>query len=421
MEVYVAGGIFLVAYALIASERYDRTLIALLGAMLVIVLGIVDQQEAFAAIDFNVIFLLVGMMVMAGALRKTGFFEFVAGHAIRLSRGEPFRLLVSLTVFTAVLSAFLDNVTTVVLIAPITLAITRTLRVNPFPYLISMVFASNIGGTATLIGDPPNILIGSAANLSFVDFLVNLAPVVTLILLAWIGMMRVIFYRRMDDDADRLDVLTLVDPAASIKDRPLMIRCLVVLGLTMAGFLLHSALGLEVATIAMLGATVLMLVGGLKPHEAFEDVEWNTLFFFIGLFILIEAIIQVGIISGIADAVGTAVAGRQGVATIGILWFSAIVSAVIDNIPYTATAIPIIQHLAQGGLEAQPMWWALSLGACLGGNMTIVGASANVVVANMAAREGHPITFWQFLRYGTAVVVMSMVISTAYLYIRYLV
>jgi len=421
VEVYVAGGIFLVAYALIASERYDRTLIALLGAMLVIVLGIVDQQEAFAAIDFNVIFLLVGMMVMAGALRKTGFFEFVAGHAIRLSRGEPFRLLVSLTVFTAVLSAFLDNVTTVVLIAPITLAITRTLRVNPFPYLISMVFASNIGGTATLIGDPPNILIGSAANLSFVDFLVNLAPVVTLILLAWIGMMRVIFYRRMDDDADRLDVLTLVDPAASIKDRPLMIRCLVVLGLTMAGFLLHSALGLEVATIAMLGATVLMLVGGLKPHEAFEDVEWNTLFFFIGLFILIEAIIQVGIISGIADAVGTAVAGRQGVATIGILWFSAIVSAVIDNIPYTATAIPIIQHLAQGGLEAQPMWWALSLGACLGGNMTIVGASANVVVANMAAREGHPITFWQFLRYGTAVVVMSMVISTAYLYIRYLV
>ena len=420
MEVYVAGGIFLVAYALIASERYDRTLIALLGAMLVIVLGIVDQQEAFAAIDFNVIFLLVGMMVMAGALRKTGFFEFVAGHAIRLSRGEPFRLLVSLTVFTAVLSAFLDNVTTVVLIAPITLAITRTLRVNPFPYLISMVFASNIGGTATLIGDPPNILIGSAANLSFVDFLVNLAPVVTLILLAWIGMMRVIFYRRMDDDADRLDVLTLVDPAASIKDRPLMIRCLVVLGLTMAGFLLHSALGLEVATIAMLGATVLMLVGGLKPHEAFEDVEWNTLFFFIGLFILIEAIIQVGIISGIADAVGTAVAGRQGVATIGILWFSAIVSAVVDNIPYTATAIPIIQHLAQGGLEAQPMWWALSLGACLGGNMTIVGASANVVVANMAAREGHPITFWQFLRYGTAVVVMSMVISTAYLYIRYL-
>ena len=421
MDVYVAGGIFLVAYALIASERYDRTLVALLGAMLVIVLGIVDQQEAFAAIDFNVIFLLVGMMVMAGALRKTGFFEFVAGHAIRLSRGEPFRLLVSLTVFTAVLSAFLDNVTTVVLIAPITLAITRTLRVNPFPYLISMVFASNIGGTATLIGDPPNILIGSAANLSFVDFLVNLAPVVTLILLAWIGMMRVIFYRRMDDDADRLDVLTLVDPAASIKDRPLMIRCLVVLGLTMAGFLLHSALGLEVATIAMLGATVLMLVGGLKPHEAFEDVEWNTLFFFIGLFILIEAIIQVGIISGIADAVGTAVAGRQGVATIGILWFSAIVSAVIDNIPYTATAIPIIQHLAQGGLEAQPMWWALSLGACLGGNMTIVGASANVVVANMAAREGHPITFWQFLRYGTAVVVMSMVISTAYLYIRYLV
>ena len=356
MDVYVAGGIFLVAYALIASERFDRTLIALLGAMLVIVLAIVDQQEAFAAIDFNVIFLLVGMMIMAGALRKTGFFEYVAGHAIRLSEGKPFRLLVSLTVFTAILSAFLDNVTTVVLLTPITLAITRTIRVNPFPYLISMVFASNIGGTATLIGDPPNILIGSAAELSFVDFLLNLTPAVTLILLAWIGMMRVMFYRHMDDDADRLDRLALVDPAAAIRDRPLMIRCLVVLGATIIGFLLHSALGLEVATVAMLGATVLMLVGGLKPHEAFEDVEWNTLFFFVGLFILVEAIVQVGIINSIADAVADAVAGRQGVATIGILWFSAIVSAVIDNIPYTATAIPIVQRLAEGGLEAQPMW-----------------------------------------------------------------
>lgn len=420
MDVYIAGGIFLVAYALIASERIDRTVVALLGAMLVIVLGVVSQQEAFAAVDFNVIFLLVGMMGMAGALRKTGFFEYVAGHAIRLSRGEPFRLLVSLAVFTAVLSAFLDSVTTVVLIAPITLAITRTLRVNPFPYLISLIFASNIGGTATLIGDPPNILIGSAANLSFVDFLLNLTPVVTIIMVAWIGLMRLMFYRRIDDDHDRLDVLTLVDPAAAIKDRPLMIRCLVVLGLTMIGFLLHSALGLEVATIAMLGATVLMLVGGLKPHEAFEDVEWSTLFFFVGLFILVEAIVQVGIISGIADAVATAVAGRQGVATIGILWFSAIVSAVVDNIPYTATAIPIIDRLATGGLQAEPMWWALSLGACLGGNMTIVGASANVVVANMAAREGHAITFWQFLRYGTAVVIVSMLISTAYLYVRYL-
>jgi Na+/H+ antiporter NhaD/arsenite permease-like protein len=421
VDVYVAGGIFLVAYALIASERFDRTLVALLGGFLVVILGIVDQQEAFAAIDFNVIFLLVGMMIMAGTLRKTGFFEFVAGHAIRLSEGKPFRLLVSLTVFTAILSAFLDNVTTVVLLTPITLAITRTIRVNPFPYLISMVFASNIGGTATLIGDPPNILIGSAAELSFVDFLLNLAPVVILILLAWIGMMRVMFYLRMDDDADRLDRLALVDPAGAIKDRPLMIRSLVVLGATIVGFLLHSALGLEVATIAMLGATVLMLVGGLKPHEAFEDVEWNTLFFFVGLFILVEAIVQVGIINTIADAVADAVAGRQGVATIGILWFSAIVSAVIDNIPYTATAIPIVQRLAEGGLEAQPMWWALSLGACLGGNMTIVGASANVVVANMAARDGHQITFWQFLKYGTAVVIMSMVISTAYLYVRYLV
>ena len=407
VDVYVAGGIFLVAYALIASERFDRTLVALLGAMLVIVLGVVDQQEAFAAIDFNVIFLLVGMMIMAGALRKTGFFEYVAGHAIRLSEGKPFRLLVSLTVFTAILSAFLDNVTTVVLLTPITLAITRTIRVNPFPYLISMVFASNIGGTATLIGDPPNILIGSAADLSFIDFLFNLAPVVTMILLAWIGMMRRDLLpphgrRRRPPRPARPGGSRQGDPGPAADD-PLAWSSS---ARRSSGSCCTRALGLEVATIAMLGATVLMLVGGIKPHEAFEDVEWNTLFFFVGLFILVEAIVQVGIISGIADAVADAVAGRQGVATIGILWFSAIVSAVVDNIPYTATAIPIVQRLAEGGLEAQPMWWALSLGACLGGNMTIVGASANVVVANMAAREGHAITFWQFLRYGTAVVVV---------------
>lgn len=420
MDVYIAGGIFLVAYLLIASERVDRTLVALLGGLLVVALGVIDQHEAFAAIDFNVIFLLAGMMVLAGALKKTGFFEYVAGRAIRLSRGDPFRLLVLLAILTAGLSALLDNVTTVVLLTPITISIARTIRVSPFPYLISEVFASNIGGTATLIGDPPNILIGSAAGLTFVDFLVNLTPVVLLILVAFLGFMRLVFFRHMDDDASRLDVLALVDPSAAIRDRPLMIKSLIVLGLTILGFMLHAALGLEAATIALLGATVVMLVGRLEPHEALGEIEWNTLFFFIGLFIMVEAIVQVGIVGGIADAVAGLTAGHQGVATIGILWFSAIVSAIVDNIPYTATAIPIVERLATGGLEAQPMWWALSLGACLGGNLTIVGASANVVVSNMAARDGHPITFMQFLRYGVGVVAMSLAISTAYLYLRFL-
>ena len=420
MDVFLAGGIFVVAYGLIASERFDRTLIALLGGLLVVVLGVIDQEEAFAAIDFNVIFLLAGMMVLAGGLSQTGFFEYIAGHAIHLSKGEPFRLLILLAILTAGLAALLDNVTTVVLLTPVTLSIARTLKVSPFPYLISQIFASNIGGTATLIGDPPNILIGSAAGLDFADFLVNLAPVVVVIMVAFLLIMRVAFARHMDDDADRLDILAQVDPAAAIKDRPLMIRALIVLGLTIVGFLFHSVLGLEAATIALLGATVLMIVGPLDPHDALRDIEWNTLFFFVGLFMLIEAVVHVGIVGGIADSLAQAAGGRLDVATMGILWFSALASAIVDNIPYTATAIPVVQRLIESGLDANPMWWSLALGACLGGNLTIVGASANIVVANLAARDGHPITFMQFFRYGLGVVFVSLLISTAYLWIRYL-
>jgi Na+/H+ antiporter NhaD/arsenite permease-like protein len=420
VDVLLAGGIFLVAYALIASERFDRTLVALLGGLLVIAIGIIDQEEAFAAIDFNVIFLLAGMMVLAGGLAKTGFFEFVAGHAIHLSRGQPFRLLLILSLLTAVLAAVLDNVTTVVLLTPVTLSIARTLKVSPFPYLLSQVFASNIGGTATLIGDPPNILIGSAAGLDFGDFLVNLAPVVVVILIAFVGLMWVAFGRGMEDDADRLDRLATVDPAAAIKNRPLMLRALAVLALTLAGFLFHSVLGLEAATIALLGATVLMIVGRLDPHEALRDIEWNTLFFFVGLFMLIEAVVHVGIVGSIATSLADAVGGDLTIATMATLWFSAIASAIVDNIPYTATAIPIVQGLIDSGLGGDVLWWSLALGACLGGNLTIVGASANIVVANLAQRDGHPITFMQFFRYGLGVVLVSLLISTAYLWLRYL-
>jgi Na+/H+ antiporter NhaD/arsenite permease-like protein len=271
-----------------------------------------------------------------------------------------------------------------------------------------------------LIGDPPNILIGSAAGLDFAAFLVNLGPVVVVILAAFVGIMWLNFGRGMEDDADRLDILATVDPAAAITDRPLMYRALAVLLLTLVGFLLHSALGLEAATIALLGATLLMIVGRLDPHDAFRDIEWSTLFFFVGLFMLIEAVVKVGIVGGIADALARAAGGDLTIATLGILWFSAAASAIVDNIPYTATAIPIVQHLAQSGLTADPMWWALALGACLGGNLTIVGASANIVVANLAARDGHPITFMQFFRYGLLVVLASLLISTAYLWLRYL-
>jgi Na+/H+ antiporter NhaD/arsenite permease-like protein len=420
MDVFLAAGIFMAAYALIATERMDRTLAALLGGLLVVALGVLDQHAAFEAVDWNVIFLLAGMMVLASGLGRTGFFEWIAGHAIHRSKGEPFRLLVMLSVLTAVLSALLDNVTTVILLAPVTISVAHRLRVSPMPYLIAQVMASNIGGTATLIGDPPNILIGSAAGLDFVDFLVNLAPVVVVIMVAFLVIMRIDFRGRMEDDAERLDRLAELDPDASITDRPLMVRGLAVLGATVIGFLVHRAIGVEPATVALLGATTLMLVGRLDVADTLREIEWATLFFFVGLFILVEAVVEVGIVGGIADGLFELTGGSPEAASIALLWFSAIASAIVDNIPYTATAIPVVERLIEGGLPGDPLWWSLALGACLGGNLTVVGASANVVVANLAARDGHPIRFGEFFRYGVAVVGASMLISTVYVWLRYL-
>ncbi len=420
MDAWLAGAIFVAVYVLIASERVDRTLVALLGGLAVVVLGIIDQHEAFAAIDLNVIFLLAGMMVMAGTLGRTGFFEWLAIRAAKLSRGDPFRLLVVFAVITAGLSAVLDNVTTVVLITPVVLSVSRRLGIPPGPYLVSEILASNIGGTATLIGDPPNILIGSAARLDFTSFLVNLAPVTLLVLVAVIATLRWLFRGELRVPDEQREALLELREGEAIRDRRLLAISLTVIAATLVGFLFHAALGLEAATIALLGATVLLLVARIDPHEALRQVEWSTLFFFVGLFMLIAAVVRVGIVGGIADVLARATEGQATVAAIALLWFSAIASAVVDNIPYVATAIPIVQRLTSDGLPAGPLWWALALGACLGGNLTIVGASANVVVAGMASRAGHPIRFTQFLRYGAIVVGESVAISTVYLWARYL-
>ena len=419
MDAWIAGGIFLIAYALIASERIDRTLVALLGGLLLIVLGVIDQRQAFAAIDLNVIFLLAGMMVLASALGRTGFFQWLAVHSVRLSRGDPLRLLIILCVVTAGLSAFLDNVTTVLLMTPVTLSIARRLGISPVPYLISQVLASNIGGTATLIGDPPNILIGSAAGLDFMDFLINLGPVVLLILGAFLVTMVVMFRGSLQVPDHQREAALEATEDTIIRDRGLLIRTLIVVGLTIVGFLAHSALGLEAATIALLGATALMLVARLDPHEMLREVEWSTLFFFVGLFILVEAVVQAGIVGGIATMIADATSGHEGATAIALLWFSAGASAIIDNIPYTATAIPVVHQLVAGGMSPDALWWSLALGACLGGNLTVVGASANVVVANLALHAGHPIRFGQFLRYSAVIVAESMVISSVYVWLRY--
>lgn len=419
MDTWVAAAVFFVTYALIASERVDRTVAALLGGLAMVVLGILDQEAAFAAIDLDVIFLLAGMMVLAGVLAQTGFFEWLAIRSVRASRGDPVRLLLILSLVTAVVSAFLDNVTTVVLMTPVTLAVARGLGVSAVPYLISQIIASNIGGTATLIGDPPNILIGSAAGLDFNDFLVNLGPVAVIILVVTLAAMTILFRGQLKvPDERREAALEALEPIA-IEDRRLLVVTLIVLSGALIAFVLHQALGLHVATISLLAATVLMLVARIDPHEALGRVEWSTLFFFVGLFMLVEGIVQAGLLTDLATAIGDLTGGHDGAAAMVLLWFSAIASAVVDNIPYTATAIPVVQHLVDTGVAAEPLWWSLALGACLGGNLTIIGASANVVVANLAAREGEPIHFARFVRYGGTAVLISMVISSAYVWARY--
>ena len=420
MEVWVAAAIFLATYALIATDRIDKTIAALLGGVAMVIARVVDQETAFHAIDFNVIFLLAGMMMLAGILRRTGFFQWVAIRSVKLARGEPYRLLIILSVVCAVLSAFLDNVTTVVLLAPVTLYIATTLRISPLPFLIGEILASNIGGTATLIGDPPNILIGSAAGLDFVAFLGHLGPVTVVIFAVFLLTIRPFFGRQLAVAPAVRDLVLGMDEREVITDPRLLRLSLIVILATIGGFLLARPLEYEVASIALLGATVLMLVSRIEPESVLEEVEWKTLLFFVGLFMLVEGIVHVGIIGGIADLLFQATGGDLGVTTIGLLWLSGIASGIVDNIPYTATMIPVVQQLGQAGLDTGPLWWSLALGACLGGNLTIVGASANVVVANLAAKADHPIGFGLFFRYGVIMVIESLVISTLYLWLRYL-
>ena len=420
MDVWVAAIVFLITYAVIVSDRVDKTLTALAGGLAMVLLRIIDQEEAFDAIDFNVIFLLAGMMILAGILRRTGFFQWLAIRSIKISDAEPFRLLIVLSVISAVLSALLDNVTTMVLIAPVTISIASILGINPVPLLVSEILASNIGGTATLIGDPPNILIGSASGLDFAAFLANMGPVAVVVFLVFLVTLRLMFGGKLRVEPEARDAALALDEGEVIADPRLLRVSVAVIGATLIGFLVHGQLGYEPATVALIGATVLMLVARMEPESVLREVEWPTLFFFVGLFMLVEGVVHVGIIDAMATRLFDLTAGDPAVTTLGLLWLSGIASAIIDNIPYTATMIPVVQGLGSAGLPIEPLWWSLALGACLGGNATIIGASANVVVANLSGRSGHPITFRGFLPYGVVVVIESLVIATVYLWLRYL-
>ncbi len=412
--------IFLLTYALIVAERIPRTLLALVAAAVVLMLRVLSQEEAVGKIDFNTIGLLVGMMIIVNITKRTGLFEYLAMHAAKLSRGEPMRIMAALSLITAVISALLDNVTTVLLVAPVTFSITAALKLNPVPFLIAQIISSNIGGTATLIGDPPNIMIGSAVGLSFMDFVNNEAAIVAFIEVVTMGLIYLIYRKQMVvPEHLKLKILKLHDRDV-IKDRKLLAKSLIVLGLTITGFILHEAIHFQPATIALTGAAFLLLISKVEHEEILHEIEWSTLFFFMGLFILVGALEKVGVIRMVAEGALKMTGGNLLLSGMLILWLSAIASAFIDNIPFVATMIPLIKAMGDiGGIDVGPLWWALSLGACLGGNGTLIGASANVVVAGISGRHGYPITFRDYLKIGFPLMLVSIVISTVYMYFRY--
>lgn len=420
-QIWFAGILFLTVYAVIISEKIHRTVIALVGAVILILLGILAQHEAIGYIDFNTIGLLFGMMIIVGITRKSGVFEYVAIKAAHSTGGDPIRILIALSIVTAIASAFLDNVTTVLLIVPVTISICYVLEINPVPIFIAEIIASNIGGTATLIGDPPNIMIGSAAGLGFMDFIINLTPVIIVIFIVTLFLLKLIYKQQLQTTEANKQQLMQMNANDAIKDPVLLKRSLTVIGVVILGFVLHQYLGLESATIAIAGAAILMLITGENPEEALLTVEWATLFFFVGLFIMVGGLEKVGIIESMAREAVNMTQGNQTLAAILILWFSAIASAFIDNIPFVATFIPLIKEMGQiGHMNIAPLWWALSLGACLGGNGTIIGASANVIVSGISAREGHPITFLGYMKVAFPLMLVSIVISTIYLLVFFL-
>jgi Na+/H+ antiporter NhaD/arsenite permease-like protein len=429
---WISTGLLIATYAAIMSEKLNRAIVALLGGGLMITLGLLNQQQAIAGVDFNTLALLTGMMLIVAIARRSGVFQFVAILSAKAARANPAGILFMLGIVTAILSALLDNVTTVLLIAPVTLVICRELQVKPYPFLFAEIMASNIGGTATLIGDPPNIIIGSATGLTFVDFIYALAPVVVMILLVNCVFIHLIWGRSMTTTAEAKARVMALDHRDAITDRVLMIKSVFVIALTILGFVLAHSLHMEAGTIALFGAAILLLLDNLSRSledqhhrlvESFNEVEWITIFFFVGLFIVVAGVEHAGLLKMLADWLVSVTNGDMWLMGISILWVSAILSAIIDNIPFVATMIPVIKNMAPtfGGDQALvPLWWALSLGACLGGNGTLIGASANLTIAGIGERAGVPFRFLEFAKLAFPLMLISIVISHLYLAWRFL-
>lgn len=412
--------IFLLVMVAIVSEKVHRAAASLAGAVILLVTHVLTVDSAIEHVDVNTIGVLVGMMLFVAVVKNSGLFEYIAIKSAKLTRGKPWAIMAVFAIITAVLSAFLDNVTTVLLVGPMTLAITSILKVNPVPFLLTQILASNMGGTATLIGDPPNIMIGSEAGLGFADFILNTAPVVVIIMAASLLCFYLMFGRKLKVSNDAMQAVMELDENRAIKDKSLLIKSVVMIGLVVIGFMFHSSMGMESCTIALLAAVIMMIVGKQDIEDVIMGVEWSTILFFIGLFVVVGGMEETGVIDQLATLLIGMTGGNMVLTMLIILWVSAIVSSFLDNIPFVATLIPMILAIqAESGMDVTPLWWALSLGACLGGNGTLIGASANVVLSGISNKNGYPITFMSYLKVGFPMMILSVAISMVYLLLRF--
>lgn len=418
MEV-IAIIVFVVVIGLIISEKVNSAAAALAGAMALVVTGVMSAHRALSYIDFNTIGLLVGMMVLVAIIRQSGLFEYVAIKAAKMVHGDPWKIMIAFILLTAVLSGILDNVTTVLLVGPMTIAIAKMLEINPVPFLMTQILASNAGGTATLIGDPPNIMIGSAANLSFMDFLKNTGIAVVLVIIFMIVMMRFVYKKEIEVKGLDTSKIMNLDPDKSITDKPLLIKGVVVIVLVILGFIFHDQIGMETSVIALTAAAVMLIIGGVNVDNAIQDVEWTTIAFFMALFVVVGGLTETGVIKQVAAVIIERTAGHPVMMMLILLWASALLSSFLNNIPFIATLIPLVLALKADGMDAEPLWWAISLGACLGGNGTMIGASANVVLSDISTKHGYPITFKSYLRVGMPFMLGSVFISMVFLLVKY--
>ena len=418
-EAVISVLVFLLVMAAIISEKVHRSVAAMAGAVILLLFHVLSIEEATSYVDINTIGVLVGMMLFVAVVKNSGLFEYVAIKAAKLTKGRPMAIMVVFAVITALLYAFLDNVTTVLLIGPMTIAITQMLEVNPIPYLLSQIMASNIGGTATLIGDPPNIMIGSAAGLSFVDFVINTGSVIVIIMAVTVVIYYFMYRSRISVVKENMQKVMELDEDRSIKDKPLLIKSVIMTIVVVIGFVFHSQLQVESATVAMFAAGFMLIFGKQDAEEIILGVEWSTILFFIGLFVVVGGLQKSGVISSMAEVMVGFIGNNEALGIIVILWVSAIISSFLDNIPFVATLIPLILTMESSGVDVAPLWWALSLGACLGGNGTLIGASANVVLAGVSSKNGYPITFMQYTKIGFPLMLISILISMVYLLLRF--